>query len=48
MSLWKRAGCQTESKAFEKLIVEESFESPAWVCKTHLKWSEKETEFDQE
>ena len=22
MSLWKRAGCQTESKAFKKLIVE--------------------------
>ena len=28
MSLWKRAGCQTESKALEKLIVERIIREP--------------------
>ena len=28
MSLWKRAGCQTESKVLEKSIVERIFREP--------------------
>ena len=28
MSLWKRAGCQTESKALEKLIVARIVQEP--------------------
>ena len=28
MSLWKRAGCQTESKAFDKSIVERIVQEP--------------------
>ena len=47
MSLWKRAGCQTESKALEKSIVERIVREPAWVCQTHPKWTEKGTEFDR-
>ena len=30
MSLWKRAGCQTESKALEKSIVDRPERKPAW------------------
>ena len=28
MSLWKKAGCQTESKALEKLIVDRIVQEP--------------------
>ena len=32
MNLWKRAGCQEESKALEKSIVERIVREPFWVC----------------
>ena len=32
MSLWKRAECQTESKALEKSVVARIVREPAWVC----------------
>ena len=47
MSLWKRAGCQTESKATEKSIVDRIVREPGLGLLTHLKWTEKGTEFDQ-
>ena len=33
MSLWKRAGCQTESKAFEKSIVDKDSQEQGTVVK---------------
>ena len=47
MSLWKRAGCQTESKALEKSIVDRIVREPGLGLLTHPKWTEKGTEFDQ-
>ena len=48
MSLWKRAGCQTESKAFEKSMVESIVGEPSLGVLTHPKWTEKGTEVDLE
>ena len=43
MNLWKRAGCHTETKAFEKSIVERIDGEPGLGLRT-----EQETEFDLE
>ena len=48
MSLWKRAGSQTESKAFEKSIVERIVQEPSLGLLIHLRWTKKGTEFDLE
>ena len=37
MSLWKRAGCKTESKALEKLIVARIVREQG--LGTHLRWT---------
>ena len=44
MSLWKRAGCQTESKALEKSIVDRIVREPG----LGLSNPEKDIEFDLE
>ena len=41
MSLWKRARCQTESKANEKSIVGRIVRKPGLGLLTHPKWTEK-------
>ena len=47
MSLWKWAGCQTESKALEKSIVDRIVREHGLGLLNHPKWTEKGTEFDQ-
>ena len=48
MSLWKRVGCQTESKAFEKSIVDGIVREPGLGLLNHAKCTKKGTEFDLE
>ena len=48
MSLWERVGCQTDSKVFEKLIVEGSFEDPVKICKIGPKRTADDKEFKRE
>ena len=47
MSLWKRAGCQTESKALEKSMVDRIVREPGLGLLNHPKSTKKGTEFDQ-
>ena len=46
--LWKRVGCQTESKALEKSIIARITRELGLGLLTHLKWTEQGTEFDLE
>ena len=48
MSLSKRAGCLTESKALEKSIVDRIVRDPGLGLLNLPKWTEKATGFDQE
>ena len=47
ISLWKRAGCQTESKALEKSIVDRIVREPG-LGLLNPSWTGQGTEFDQE
>ena len=46
MRLWKRAGCQTESKAFEKSIVERIVPERGLGLLNQSEMTEKGIEFD--
>ena len=48
VSLMKREGCQTESKALEKSIVARIVREPGLGLLSTFKWIENETAFDQE
>ena len=47
MSLWKREGCQTESKALEKSIVDRIVREPGLGLLNPSEMAEKGTEFDR-
>ena len=46
MSLWERAGCQTESKAFEKSIGERIVREPGVGLLNPSEMAEKDKDFD--
>ena len=49
MSFWKRAICQTESKALEKSIEARIVPEPSLdLSEADPKWAKKGTEFDRE
>ena len=48
MNLWKRAGCQTESKAFEKSIAERIVREPGLGLLDPSEMDKKGSEFDLE